>query len=436
MELTELIARAPWREAITYRDTWPHEYVVIKKDKQEALLDEVCKRFCVGEGVDGRFFRMKNRYLFIGDYKYWLMTACTEVDLDKDDYVLNRAPIYRDRRDFLIRDGDNGRRDKELDWIFAIKPSNYYTGNEVPVRQVWMNEARDFTPWLAKHLPSLGEALGLKLELVQEEAAVGHYNVDILADDAISGALVVIENQLQWTDHDHLGKLLTYAGWHDANTLIWVAPAFYEEHRAALDWLNRWTPEVIQVFGVEQRTTENGDSEAEVEFVPVVLPSHWSRIDGTTPISAKLQSVQLREFFQPLVDDLRTAGFTDREKAAAVRYHPFPTRDSGMTYYACFESDGTAWVYISGGKFNRILSVLREDDCRQDIERELEISSDTRIDWKTPYGSLGVYREGSLNDEEKHGEIRQWMYDYLTKFKEVFNPRIEKIIGQMENFDR
>ena len=435
MELTELIAIAPWREAVNWRDTWPHEYVVIKKHSQQELLAAVCKRFCAGEGVDGRFFSRKNKYLFIGDYKYWLMTPCTEIDLEKDDYVLNRAPIYRDRRDFLIRDGDNGRRDKELDWIFSISPSRYFTGDEVDVRKVWMKEDGDFTPWLAKNLSSLGEALGMKLELVQQEAGVGRFRVDILADDGISGALVVIENQLEWTDHDHLGKVLTYAGWHDANTLIWVAPAFYEEHRAALDWLNRWTPEVIQVFGVEQRTTENGDSEAKVEFVPVVFPSYWSRVDGSTPISAKLLSVQLREFFQPLVDDLRTAGFTDRKKAAAVHYHPFPTKDSGITYYACFESDGTAWVYISGGRYNRILSVLREDENRRDIERELDISSDTRICWKSPYNSLGVYREGSLNDEENHGEIRRWMYDYLAKFNEVFNLRIKEIIGQMENFD-
>ncbi|MCY4577450.1 MAG: hypothetical protein OXD31_00235 [Chloroflexi bacterium] len=116
--IVELIAEAPWREAVTYRDTWPHEYVVIKKDCQEDLLAEVCLRFCAGEGVDGRFFRMNIRYLFIGDYKYWLMTPCHKIDLEKDDYVLNRALIYRDRRDFLIRDGDDGRRNPEIDAVF------------------------------------------------------------------------------------------------------------------------------------------------------------------------------------------------------------------------------------------------------------------------------------------------------------------------------
>ena len=129
MDLVELIARAPWREAVTYRDTWPHEYVVIKKDGQRELLAEVCKRFCAGEGVDGYFFRRRNKYLFIGDYKYWLMTPCDKIDLDKSDYVLNRALIYRDRRDFLIKEGDDGKRDDAIDDIFDIAPSKYYRGD-------------------------------------------------------------------------------------------------------------------------------------------------------------------------------------------------------------------------------------------------------------------------------------------------------------------
>ncbi len=432
MELVELITQAPWREAVTYRETWPHEYVVIKKDKQEELFNAVCKRFCAGEGVDGKFFSMKNRYLFIGDYKYWLMTPCTEIDLEKDDYVLNRALIYRDRRDFLIKDGDDGRRDKELDWRFGISPSRYYTGDEVPVKQVWMHEERDFTPWLAKHLPSLGESLGMKLELVQKEAEVGHFRVDILAEDTIRGALVVIENQLEWTDHDHLGKVLTYAGWHNANALIWVAPTFYEEHRSALDWLNRWTPEVIQVFGVEQRTTERGESEAHVEFIPVVYPASWSKNQEGVPIPVKIQSTILREFFQALVDDLSSSDFVHYHRVATRNAHSFPSGLPGINYSASFEGD-FAWVYIPGwpSRNNQILNKFRNDP---DIEAKLALPSGTHIIRRTGAKSLGVYTKASTYDsEEKLDEIRQWMFDYLLKFKKVFNPRMEKIISELEN---
>ena len=112
MKLTESIAAAPWREAVTYRKTWPHEYVLLLKDGQRELFEAVCHRMCEGEALEGFFFKRKMTYLFIGDYKYWFMTPCNEIDLDSDiDYVLNRANLYRDRRDFHIQEGDTGRRD-------------------------------------------------------------------------------------------------------------------------------------------------------------------------------------------------------------------------------------------------------------------------------------------------------------------------------------
>ena len=117
MKLTELIAQAPWREAVTYRDTWPHEYVLLQNDGQQELLEAVCERFRNGEGVPSRFFGMDNVYLFIGDYKYWFMSDSETIKavLDNDDgdreVVLNRARLYRDRRDFIIQDGDTGRRE-------------------------------------------------------------------------------------------------------------------------------------------------------------------------------------------------------------------------------------------------------------------------------------------------------------------------------------
>ena len=112
-KLPELIRRAPWREAVTYRDTWPHEYVVIKKDGQGKLFEAVRARMRGGEGLQGRFFNFTTIYLFIGEYKYWFMTPHDQIDLDamEDDYVLNRARLYRDRRDFLIQPGDTGRRE-------------------------------------------------------------------------------------------------------------------------------------------------------------------------------------------------------------------------------------------------------------------------------------------------------------------------------------
>ncbi len=106
--ITELIAHAPWREAVTYRDTWPHEYVLSARDGQQELLEAVCERFRAGEGVACRFFSMNNTYLFIGDHKYWLMEHWDDLE-PGGNYVVNRARLYRDRRDFVIQPGDTGR---------------------------------------------------------------------------------------------------------------------------------------------------------------------------------------------------------------------------------------------------------------------------------------------------------------------------------------
>ena len=108
--IMELIASAPWRAAVTYRETWPHEYVVVNRDGQQELLAAFCERIGWDEGVECQFFHQRRKYLFLGDYKYWTMTECADIDLD-DDEVLNRALLYRDRRDFVIRKGDTGKRE-------------------------------------------------------------------------------------------------------------------------------------------------------------------------------------------------------------------------------------------------------------------------------------------------------------------------------------
>ena len=110
-DIMTLIAEAPWREAVTFRETWPHEYVLAEKDSQQELLMAVRDRFRAGEGVACRFFHQKRPYLFLGGYKYWMMSDVDDVDLGADDYVLNRAPLYGDRRDFVIQRGDTGNPD-------------------------------------------------------------------------------------------------------------------------------------------------------------------------------------------------------------------------------------------------------------------------------------------------------------------------------------
>src|SRR3989339_515114 len=114
---------------------------------------------------------------------------------------------------------------------------------KINIRKYFPSESSDFTPWLAseENIAKLGSSIGIELEVENTEVSVGPYSADILAKDIGTGKYVVIENQLEKTNHDHLGKAITYASVLDASAIIWIANEFTEEHKKALDWLNDHT---------------------------------------------------------------------------------------------------------------------------------------------------------------------------------------------------
>lgn len=149
----------------------------------------------------------------------------------------------------------------------------------VELRDIWTSESSDFTPWLAReeNLSVLAETLGIDLELEAQERAVGPFRADLLCKDIGSNAWVLIENQLERTDHSHLGQLLTYASGLEAVTIVWIAARFTEEHRSTLDWLNKITDDSFRFFGLEVELWRIGESPAAPKFNLVSKPNDWSR---------------------------------------------------------------------------------------------------------------------------------------------------------------
>lgn len=149
---------------------------------------------------------------------------------------------------------------------------------KIDLRTVWSMET-GFSSWLAAHenLTALGDELGLDLSLIQTEANVGDFNVDILAEETGTGAKVIIENQLEVTDHDHLGKLITYAAGHDAAYIVWIFKAVREEHRRAIDWLNENTTDDINFFAIQLELWQIEGSKPAPRFDVVCRPNEWAK---------------------------------------------------------------------------------------------------------------------------------------------------------------
>ena len=309
------------------------------------------------------------------------------------------------------------------------------TIKKVDIREVWPNEAADFTPWLAENLATLGKALGLDLEFQAQEAPVGGYSLDILARDVRSGRPVVIENQLGQTDHTHLGQLLTYAAGFDANVIVWIAKEFRDEHRQALDLLNHRTGEESEFFGVEVELWKIAESPAAVNFNLVSTPNEWRKQTVNSPraggpVSEKGE--KYREFFQGLIDTLRERHqFTNAKKGQPLNWYSFSAGRTGFSYGVSFNRDGRARVelYIDTGERERNKQAYDWlEDQKASVESELKVSLEwERLDSRRA-SSISVRRLGTIDDDpETLKALNDWMIEGLLDFRRVFGPRLAEL---------
>lgn len=307
----------------------------------------------------------------------------------------------------------------------------------VDLREVWSKEATEFTPWLADNLPALGEALGMELELQGREAACGDFLCDLLARDLGSKRLVVIENQLSSTDHDHLGKLITYASGLDAGVVVWIAPEIREEHRQALDWLNQRTDANVDFFGVIAEVLKIDDSRPAFSFRPISFPNQWRKGNiVTTAGKPSERGEAYRAFFQDLIDELRDRHkFTNARVGQPQNWYSFASGVSSVTYGFSFAQGGQvrAEVYIDTEDTDANKAIF--DTLEKDKEA-IEGPFGERLQWERlnhrRASRIAVYRHGSIEEEPQAlGEIKAWAIDRLLKLKKVFGPRISDLAQEM-----
>ena len=266
------------------------------------------------------------------------------------------------------------------------------SAEQVNVRSKWEHEAFNFTPWLAKNLGVLGEAIGLNLEPVREEQQVGSFSLDILARETDEDVTVAIENQLEWTDHSHLGQLLTYAAGCNARIAIWVADEFQYEHAEALHQLNRWVGTNIRFYGVKVDVFQTtSDTTLESKFRMVIGPHSWNKdltLPQPPPPSPYIQ--KFREFFQPLISTLMQTGFANNPIQRfdhTGRYFP-SFNNRGIWYAASLEGQNDAWItlHIETGikeETKRIFDRLKSH--REDIEPRIDGGPGSEWRWFRPH---------------------------------------------------
>ena len=315
---------------------------------------------------------------------------------------------------------------------------------QIPVRQIWENEALDFTPWLAQeeNLQMLGDVLGIELELEVTEKNVGPIRADIVCRNTLADSeesWVLIENQLERTDHSHLGQLITYAAGLKTVTVVWIANKFTEEHRAALDWLNGITAEKFSFFGLELELWKIGSSAIAPKFNLICQPNNWARsvVEAKRQLDAKnLSEVQQQklQFWRNFQIYFEHQSHLKSRSPGAVNHLFFPLGKTGVRLYAEFdakEDKAFIGVHLKGTFANIHFNLLHQD--REEIEEEL--GGHLVWDERPTTAIIKTEKEGfDFTNENEWQDCFEWMLGELVIWEPYFRNKIREF--STEDYDR
>jgi len=305
---------------------------------------------------------------------------------------------------------------------------------KIDLREQWKKEDTDFTPWLARdeNIELLSETIGVELEVQSQEENVGPFRADILCLDTANNHYALIENQLEKTDHTHLGQLMTYAAGLDAVTIIWIAQKFTEEHRAALDWLNGITDDTFNFFGIEIELYRIGESLSAPMFSLVSKPNDWTKSVRKTASSQNLTDTKLlqQEYWQGLKDFMDENGSRIRmQKPQPQHWTNIAIGKSDFNISASVSTrDNTLsiWLNITGrnakNNFDR-LSEIAKNQSLDEIDNNLQW---LRMDDKKQSAVI-LTTNGDMTKKSQWANQFQWFKDNLEAFTNVFKPIIKKM---------
>jgi hypothetical protein len=302
------------------------------------------------------------------------------------------------------------------------------------IREILPREDSHFTPWIANNLYKINNLLGLDLELLEQEASCGRYRLDIKAKNQSDDSVAVIENQYEYTDHDHLGKLITYASGFDANYMIWITENYNEEHRAAIDWLNEISHENISFFLLQVEFVKINDSkDIASNFKIICKPNTWSKtIKERNSANTSEKGKELIDFWTNLqgyaVDNHYQ--FTDKlRRPYAKRWNILPINsplaelNMNITLSKAFVN---LYIHESKELFEYLLS----------NKEEIESKLDFKLIWNESEGSKKfeiLIENNNLNYKNDNIEVvYKWLLDKLDKMRNVF----PEYVREFENIQK
>ncbi len=300
---------------------------------------------------------------------------------------------------------------------------------KVKLREIWKHEALDFTNWLAmdENLELLSEIIGISIINAQTEVGVGKFAVDVFAEDE-NGKKVIIENQLETTNHDHLGKIITYAAGLQAETIIWIVSKAREEHEQAVNWLNENTTEDANFFLVEIEAWKIDDSLPAPRFNIVAKPNDWAKIIRQSSSGNKVTDLKLKQ--QEFWNKLREYG---EENSKYVN-----SWQKALPQHWLNISIGTSKAHLAATvntKKNQVSMDLYIDNNKElyysleNKRAEIENLLGFKLIWAElpdrKASLIGVIKSGDFRDEQQETELIQWLHQQAEIFTKVFKRYIK-----------
>lgn len=304
------------------------------------------------------------------------------------------------------------------------------------VRKIWSNEAKDFTPWLSQdeNIAILSEEIGIDITVSETESAIGDFAVDIFGVETGTERTVIIENQLEETDHDHLGKLLTYAAGKNASVVVWIVRKARDEHRAALQWLNNHTDDTIGFFLCEIKVYTIGDSAPAPKFEVIEAPNDWIRDNraGTDYSEAEKKRREERKEYWERFNEYAKENLDEFRKKFKLRkangdhWMDFALGSSKYHMSVCqIRKDGKIVVkfYITDDKelYQKLLA------RKETIEAEIGL----QLEWHELPGKkaseIAVSRSVDFDNKAEMPSHFKWIADMMLKMAPSFKKHLAEI---------